>query len=708
MPDTLTFTDEQIQAIKKNPNTPMVTNKQLAQLIENGTILYAEIEDKLKPARKAQIENLLNAGQNQQQMETEYERIKGGIGITLEDMEAFVDKYPGTTEAEAVKALITNKLIAMEHENFKKCVSIDDFQKFKATYPHSSHLQEANDKIQQLEQEAIKADDNAWRKAESEGTTESVTAYWVNPEYKRHKAEAQALLTKLKAQQEAQQEEYDWQQARNSNSESALRAFIDKYPSSTHKAEAQELIWDKVKNSHSIPALQTFIDTYPGNAHVSEAKALIQELIDYPNIRTLIDNTLSDPNSDVDNYVHLMQRFPSFREEIRQWMLSDMKSHPERYQRHEMAALIYGGDLIFTDKGNAQEHIDPYFTRNEILDNGILSERRLNWIFSHRTIKQDHPSVELPIEDDFSVEPNTTDVYFFGVPGCGKTSVMAGLFSTTKIDDGLNFSVLMKGCRHKGFNYANLLTSSLQNEIFPLSTPTIAQRMGEAEADNEKDDAFIQIIDARLTEKKKKDQSYEHNISLIEMPGARTNQLAAMSEPDADLLGKGAVELLTNENNKVVFFVIDPNSKRRQSITLHGQEILLTQAQILQEVANLLKIMLENQQLKNLKAVHVIMAKADLLPDYKEETIQKVIREGGYAAFINTLEEICSKRLGEVNVHCKRQPHLFTFSLGQIAPGDFVTYKKADTNKLLKVICANTVSMRQKGFIDIVMDWMNQ
>ena len=438
------------------------------------------------------------------------------------------------------------------------------------------------------------------------------------------------------------------------------------------------------------------------------ADSLIMEIKETPYIQQKIDNVLNSTDSDVDNYVYLMQKYPSFRKYIHDWMLEDMKHHAERYQRHEMYALLFGGQLTIRDKGSKEEIISPFFDRSELESAGVLSKKHIDWIYSHPSIKHDYDNDVLPIENNFEVETNTTDVYFFGVPGCGKTSVLAGLFNAHEIDKDLTFKVLVHSA-HKGYNYARSLTKSLNNDLFPKSTPTSVQRLGateETERDN--DDKFIQVIDAELREKDGKTE-HVHKISLIEMPGVRTNEMASIgNDARLDDLGEGASQLLTNENNKIIFFVIDPKTTKMQPVEINGRTILLRQSDVLDTVAELIKRMIEGNQIKNLKAIHIIMAKSDLLPNQSQETIQEVLLSGGYAPFLETLRDICKASLGEVNIHCNRTPHLFSFSLGKIIPGDFVMYNDKDTKKILKVMCANTISVRSKNFFDTVMTWMNE
>lgn len=636
--------EELIAAIKADPNIPMVTDQQVFQLIASGKLDKEEIMLLLKEPRLSIIKRMMADWEAQHSQQDREEKRKKLFKEIKEGVGRTIEDIKNFIQQypETPEAFEAKKIL--EKRCFEACHDLESCRQFQADYPDSVY--DIKEKIRKFEEAAA-----------------------------------------LKEAENRAKEMTDWSQAKSqaiAGDEKTLSEFI---------ANAQH---------------QNFLLAKDPDMDVTRrewAESMIKSITDYPYIKQTIDNVLNSPDSDVDNYVYLMQNYPMFRDYIHKWMLTDMKTHAERYQRHEIRALLYGGNLIFRDKQGAEESINPYFGVEEMLNNNILTEQQVQWIFSHPTIQSDYERVELPIEDNFKVAPNTTDVYFFGVPGCGKTSVLAGLFSAYKIEDNLTFT-LPSHSNHKGFNYARSLVTSLEDDLFPRSTPVINQRTGE-EGVNDNDDKFIQVIDAILTEKGTK-TDFEHKISLIEMPGARTNELASIGKTDdLDVLGTGAKELLSNDNNKIIFFVIDPKNTRKQPVIINGKSVNLRQSGTLDIVANLIKRMLNGNKITNLKAVHVILAKSDLLPSQSEAAIQQVLADGAYEPFLNTLKDICHERLGEVNIHCGRMPHLFTFSLGHIAPGDFVKYDDKDTKKILKVICANTMSIRSKNFWDTLMTWMN-
>lgn len=685
--------DEIIAAIKANPNISLVSDQDVYNLIAPGGKLEADRTDILnalvEPRRSYMMEKL-HGEVLKNEMQEEYQMIinRDGAGYTLEQLRTFVSKYKGTPQAAEIDLIINRRLKLEEEMRYQECDSLKKCHKFKEDYPTSSYKYEIEKKIQEFEM----ADDDAWhaiQQSHGDLLVNLATTYLANENYNRHTKEVETLKSQVEATKQEENELKEWQEAISK----ATRQGDAKLLSEFIHSNKHELFLSQIEPNMSVTRKQW-------------AEQIIIDIDEYPTIQRKIDNVLNSSDSDVDNYVSLMEQYPMFEKYIHDWMLGDMKKNAWRYQRNEMFALLFGGELHFKET-NMERIISPYFKTTELIENGILTETQIEWIRTHPNIQSDYDDVDLPIEDNFKVAPNTTDVYFFGISGCGKTAILAGLFNAQTIEENLSFKVLAHS-DHKGFNYARTLTASLNKDLFPKSTPTQLQRLGISDTENtDNDDKFIQVIDATITERDEKNY-HVHKISLIEMPGARTNELAQIgTNSNLDSLGHGAKELLQNDNSKIIFFVIDPKKTQNQTINIHGASVSIRQSDILDMVADLIIRMMDNNQIKNLKAVHVLMAKSDLLPDQTKETIQKVIDEGRYKQLMITLNKICHPSRGEVNIHCNRQPHIFTFSLGEIAPGDFVRYKDTDTKKILKVICGNTISVRSKNFWDTVMTWMN-
>lgn len=432
----------------------------------------------------------------------------------------------------------------------------------------------------------------------------------------------------------------------------------------------------------------------------------LSEIDEDEQIMPTIESVLKNPNSDVIDFIRLVEKYPQKKEHIRNFMLNDMRDNPARYSREEMIWLING-------KHDVVDDIAPVFTPDEIVRSGVVSWNIMNHIITHPTDMSDRNIAENEIkpETNFKSKANNTDVYFFGVPGSGKSTVLAGLLNIQTFGD-LTLNVLTNG-GHSGYMYASILKNYLRDNLFPQSTKVYLSDNPFVTADTKEDsdensnvgDKFIQIIDAELINHK---LGETHELSIIDMPGERTLAFAVAPAQEPmeldDLLGKGTSELFANDNNKVFFFVIDPNPKREY--VLPGGAIV-RQADVLEALVTFIRKV--PGLLSKVHAVHIILSKSDILQDANDfNSINKNIL-CDYEAFIRGTIALCAKQLGDVNVQCGRLPYLFTFSLGKVFPGNMNEYSKDDAGKILEVIAANTWSTSSKpSRWESIVEYMNK
>lgn len=411
-----------------------------------------------------------------------------------------------------------------------------------------------------------------------------------------------------------------------------------------------------------------------------------------------------------------------------------MQVNPSRYTREGMYYLMngkYDGDITYP----------PLFSVGDLQNAKIATYEILNHINTHPTDYDDRDQLEnsLSPEKNFNSAKNNTDVYFFGVPGSGKSTVLAGLFKLGS-SGNLRLSLLKHG-DHIGYTYASILQNYLENNVFPQATKTrfvIRQDVGpvdnempnpfdesddfdgvNADVQSEEDligtevsDKFIQIIDGILQENPSEENQEDHKISIIEMPGERTLDFAAsdIRKPEEmdKLLGKGARQLFMNDNRKLFFFVIDPKPQKSYKVMLNGAECPMTQAQALEAVVEFIGEV--PGLLEKIDSMHIILSKSDLLSNPNSiDVINSDVIERGYEGLVKDIKALCNPSRSNINVQCGHSPHLFTFSLGKVYPGHMIEYDKTDAEKILRVIAANTYSTRRNPtkFTSFI-DWMNK
>ncbi len=376
-------------------------------------------------------------------------------------------------------------------------------------------------------------------------------------------------------------------------------------------------------------------------------------------------------------YVEFISKHPScrFREdadarvmELKGDLLTDIKRFPFNYHRDTMYEYISTKTLTYDDL---------------VSKSYILTDKGYNHILRYPTLKHeqrtDLQNLMSNLSNPHSAEGNT-DIYFFGIPGSGKTCVLAGLLS---LSGRLGFDFDPRG-EGGGGRYAVELQNYARSSMLPPKT----------------DDFFIQVIDCLIDDEERN----SHNISIIEMAGEKTRDFAFIENATSlDDLGPGAAGLLQNDNNKVIFFVIDPTNEK-DVVMDDGSTQLVKQDNVLNCIASLLE---KNKELmRKVTAIHIILTKSDTLGDYADENvIRELLVQQGYQAVLNRIKRICETY--DINKATGFQVGLFPFCVGKFMPGDVYTFDETDSLKILRVIQANTTSLRQKTWGDRLKEWFN-
>ena len=92
--------------------------------------------------------------------------------------------------------------------------------------------------------------------------------------------------------------------------------------------------------------------------------------------------------------------------------------------------------------------------------------------------------------------------------------------------------------------------------------------------------------------------------------------------------------------------------------------------------------------------------------DYADaNVIQERLVQQGYQAVMNRIKKICETY--DINKATGFQVGLFPFCIGKFMPGDVYTFDETDALKILRVIQANTTSVRPTSVLDRVKAWFN-
>ena len=681
-----TYSSQQIAAVQNNPNE--YPPKTIAEMIlDNCFILETLVQYGLKAPQKAKVEKLLEQIKVDHAEDIAWNRCLES-NVTMDIIQGFIDLYPISEHVSDARSLlidVRNRELEEEYNKLLKGLgSVVEMQEFIKKHKGSTYAVEVDKKLREVQ---VQQENNAWFGC---STIAEYEEFIKNYPSSTRVSEAQRQIRMLEGEE------------------------------SRKKKEADENAWGEVLNElGDNDAKKRKVEEYINKGfigHKTEAEAMLRELNIDPLVMNDINRILNDPDSVLSDFIRLCKKYPVKMEELKDWMIRDMRINPCRYPRSDMYDLLWPENLL-------EQSI---FTEEELIAAKVLPRDMLKYIKTHKNPRTDDPEPEvMPIEDNFTSSPNTTDVYFFGVPGSGKTTVLAGLMSLTRVDN-IRFKVESIG-EHKGYNYANSLTKYIGKNVFPprtrvsnelplgrvqqmsVGSPNFSDDESETDENQDEiyaDDKFIQIIDAVLTETIDK-KSRTHQLAIIEMPGERTLQFAGAAVDDLSLLGKGTETLFKNDNKKVMFFVIDPDDEKAQDVIINGEKTTVTQAAALTRIAEL--ILKQPELIKKINSIHLILTKSDLLKDARDRAcVDEILAKSGYVALVDSIKDLCDSKNGSINIQCGHIPYLFAFCLGKVLPGDMVRYKDTDSAKLMKVICENTYSVRERNWWDTFVDEMNK
>lgn len=436
-----------------------------------------------------------------------------------------------------------------------------------------------------------------------------------------------------------------------------------------------KLIEDDYKR---VSDINSFIQKYARNTsntakeYIDEASKLLTWTQENISAREAWFATKEDDT--IKSYVEFISKFPScrFREEadarineLKGDLLTDIKRFPFNYHRETMYEYISTKTLSYDDL---------------VTKSYILTDKGYNHILRYPQLSDEQRQLPMSSLNNPQSQEGNTDIFFFGVPGSGKTCVLAGLMS---LSGRLGFDFDPRGAGGGG-PYAVELQNYARSSMLPPKT----------------DDFFIQVIDCQIDDEEKN----SHNISIIEMAGEKTRDFAFIENATSlDDLGPGAAGLLQNNNNKVIFFVIDPTNER-YVVMDDGSTQLVKQDNVLNCIASLLE---KNKELlKKITAIHIILTKSDTLGDHADaNVIQDLLIQQGYQAVMTRIKRICETY--DINKATGFQVGLFPFCVGKFMPGDVYTFDETDSLKILRVIQANTTAVRQKTWGDRLKEWFN-
>ncbi len=454
-----------------------------------------------------------------------------------------------------------------------------------------------------------------------------------------------------------------WEEVLKTNTIEAYQEFIGKYPDSDYSAQARQRIekirvdskedeeyWAFVKTKDSLEAYRMYLDKYPNGVHANDAKNEIDFII---------------------------RKVEGEKEKI----FDEMRYYPDRFSAYRLKNLLEGKD---------EQYKDVQVTDMELIDNDLIT---LSAIYSIRN-NIIFDMQQLGINELPPLPSNRTDIYFFGVPQSGKSCVLSGFLSAANKEGLIKYEhQQMEGGIDPCRAYYDGLISSLAHSMVPTTTG----------------DETCNFMSLKL---RNIDENNSFNpISIIELGGEyfknATDGLISGANRSY-LQSHGVTRYLSNENRKMIFFVIDFSKVVSDIYDPHNSDTI--QRQTLSRALDVFshdgtgKDGTTNCTFSKTDSVIVIVTKADLMGvDSREErlaTAKQYLSEV-YKAFMINLQEICQSH--NINAAVGNRPLVTTFSLGRFMLGNTVDFNERDSFELINIIRNNTRTVKDGNSLSVLL-----
>jgi hypothetical protein len=380
--------------------------------------------------------------------------------------------------------------------------------------------------------------------------------------------------------------------------------------------------WERARYGNEA-SLRDYIANYPTGKYVQEAKNKIDEIIrDRENAQrvkqSLLENLKKNPNS----------------------------CTPGMIQRYLQNDTITEYDLISC--GIPQSIIN-----------------RLNNVVT--------PRLQLG-ETASSIPDGYTEVYFWGIPGSGKTCALA---ATLSIAEKLGYLDIATG---PGYDYMTRLKNIFikENAILPPPSPVEATQ-------------YLPFV-------LKKGNDKPRSISLIELSGEifqcffrKNANLSLQSQQHEDTFNS-LIRFLKGRNRKIHFFFIDFEKENDTDIDGYTQGDYLSAA----------STFFKNNDVfdKSTDAIYIVITKSDLMPNvstYQEkvEYAKRHLQTNNFSAFINTLKDRCKQHsinAGKLTVE--------PFSLGKVYFQQICDFDQTSATKIIDILIER-IAPNKKSILDV-------
>lgn len=508
-----------------------------------------------------------------------------------------------------------------------------------------SRLQEINNdqKAAAVRSFLVADDDKRWNEAVAANTADAFSNYLQVYPTGQHAAEAQQKIGAL--------EVVLWQQVTTTMSADAMNRYLRTNPNGPHAQECRDMLddlpWLEARKQGTIAALQQYQSANPGK-HTDEIAQLINDLNDDTDWR----------NAQLVGRIYAYEQY--------------LAKHPagKHVAEAQQAIMSVAGRDMIID--NLQNDINAYSASDlqRKINNYELSWDDLGQVFSPaevEAIRSMPDLVALPYSDaPETLEPGTTEVYFWGTPSSGKTCALGAILSAAD-----SYGMLTKQ-KCSGAHYMNCLCKTFDgNDMCNLPKGT--------------DNRVIQEMCLSLRDKKKK----QHPLTLIDMAGETFKAMYHLYNdiPGADTLSLNVVDraqnYLVNETNKKIHFFIVEYGEEDKPIQIGNDYVSMVN--ILEASMNYLN---EKKIVRrSTNGIYLLVSKADNMPCAPEERQQfaEDYVRNSMPSFYNALSDLCSKS-GVSDFQ------ILPFSVGRVFAQTLCHFERDNTDCVLNKLIAKSAT----------------
>lgn len=337
------------------------------------------------------------------------------------------------------------------------------------------------------------------------------------------------------------------------------------------------------------------------------------------------------------------------REDRKAVLLNRLRNNLNSFSADEMRNYLNNGEL----------------SRDDLTNVGVPEEviNRLHNIVL--------PQLEMGVTPD-SIPDGYTEVYFWGIPGSGKTCVLSAVLSTAERKGYLEIA------QGPGYDYMTRLKNIFVNpvSILPPASATDSTQ-------------YLPFV-------LKKDKEDPRSVSLIELSGEIfqcfffKNASKQLPTPQHEETLNSLLSFLAGDNKKIHFFFID--YEKKNNLDVDGY----TQTDYLQAAATYFK----NNDIfsKSTDAIYIVVTKSDLMPSINQgdgNNIKDYLQESNFTAFINSLKARCEEN--SINAGKVLGTH---FSLGQVYFDQICSFDGETSENIIDILIRR-IAPNKKSILDV-------